>query len=230
MEQTAAPGNYDYLFKILLIGDSGVGKSSLMLRFADDEYKGDSIATVGVDFKIRTLVLDGKTAKLQIWDTAGAERFRTITTSYFRGADGVIVVYDVSSGETFEHVADWLGTQRQHCREGTLSMLLGAKCDVPQDKRQVPTDAGVTKAEAEGMLFMETSAKDNINVEQAFRTFSEALRKKRDARRVPAPVEPPKVSSPALVTELPPAGHILLHPGDTGESSSSPPPKKGCAC
>ena len=95
---------YDYVFKLVLIGDSGVGKSCLLLRFADDTYTESHISTIGVDFKIRTIQLDGKTIKLQIWDTAGQERFRTITSSYYRGAHGIIVVYDTTDSETFEHV------------------------------------------------------------------------------------------------------------------------------
>jgi len=95
---------YDYVFKLVLIGDSGVGKSCLLLRFADDTYTESHISTIGVDFKIRTIQLEGKTIKLQIWDTAGQERFRTITSSYYRGAHGIIVVYDTTDSETFEHV------------------------------------------------------------------------------------------------------------------------------
>ncbi|KAK0832473.1 ras GTPase, partial [Friedmanniomyces endolithicus] len=95
---------YDYLFKLLLIGDSGVGKSCLLLRFADDTYTESYISTIGVDFKIRTIELDGKTVKLQIWDTAGQERFRTITSSYYRGAHGICVVYDVTDMDSFNNV------------------------------------------------------------------------------------------------------------------------------
>ena len=100
--------DYDYLFKLVLIGDSGVGKSCLLLRFADDSFTDSYISTIGVDFRFRTVTIDKKTVKLQIWDTAGQERFRTITSAYYRGAHGIIMVYDVTSEESFEHVEEWL--------------------------------------------------------------------------------------------------------------------------
>ncbi|XP_037537194.1 ras-related protein Rab-35b isoform X2 [Nematolebias whitei] len=107
--------DYDYLFKLLIIGDSGVGKSSLLLRFADNTFSGSYITTIGVDFKIRTVEINGEKVKLQIWDTAGQERFRTITSTYYRGTHGVIVVYDVTSAESFVNVKRWLHEINQNC-------------------------------------------------------------------------------------------------------------------
>mmetsp|Transcript_1323 Transcript_1323/g.3542 ORF Transcript_1323/g.3542 Transcript_1323/m.3542 type:complete len:180 (-) Transcript_1323:896-1435(-) len=118
----------DYLFKLLLIGDSGVGKSCLLLRFADDTYTESYISTIGVDFKIRTLELDGKTIKLQIWDTAGQERFRTITSSYYRGAHGIIVVYDVTDQESFNNVKQWMNEIDRYANEKVNNCILCQLC------------------------------------------------------------------------------------------------------
>jgi Ras-related protein Rab-1A len=116
----------DYLFKLLLIGDSGVGKSCLLLRFADDTYTESYISTIGVDFKIRTLELDGKTIKLQIWDTAGQERFRTITSSYYRGAHGIIVVYDVTDQESFNNVKQWMNEIDRYANDKVRNCLVSS--------------------------------------------------------------------------------------------------------
>ena len=124
---------YDYLFKLLLIGDSGVGKSCLLLRYVDETYQESYISTIGVDFKIKTIELDGKVIKLQIWDTAGQERFRTITSTYYRGTHGVIVVYDVTSGESFANVKRWLHEIDQNC-EVVNRILVGNKNDDPERK------------------------------------------------------------------------------------------------
>jgi len=162
---------YDYLFKLLLIGDSGVGKSCLLLRFADDTYTESYISTIGVDFKIRTIQLDGKTIKLQIWDTAGQERFRTITSSYYRGAHGIIVVYDTTEMESFNNVKTWLHEIDRYATEGVNKLLVGNKSDLVA-KRQVDTAAAKDLADGLSIPFLETSAKSAENVERAFMTMA----------------------------------------------------------
>jgi len=158
---------YDYLFKLLLIGDSGVGKSCLLLRFADDTYTESYISTIGVDFKIRTIDLDTKTIKLQIWDTAGQERFRTITSSYYRGAHGIIVVYDTTDLESFNNVKQWLHEIDRYASESVNKLLVGNKADLTQ-KRAVSYDQAKEFADSLGIEFIETSAKNATNVESAF--------------------------------------------------------------
>ncbi|KAJ2709397.1 ras GTPase [Coemansia spiralis] len=166
---------YDYLFKLLLIGDSGVGKSCLLLRFADDTYTESYISTIGVDFKIRTIELDGKTVKLQIWDTAGQERFRTITSSYYRGAHGIIVVYDVTESESFGNVKQWLQEIDRYASEGVNKLLVGNKSDLA-DKRSVDFTEAQEFAKSLSISFLETSAKDATNVENAFLTMARQIK------------------------------------------------------
>ncbi|KAL3898841.1 MAG: hypothetical protein SGCHY_002467 [Lobulomycetales sp.] len=166
---------YDYLFKLLLIGDSGVGKSCLLLRFADDTYTESYISTIGVDFKIRTIELEGKTVKLQIWDTAGQERFRTITSSYYRGAHGIIVVYDVTDQETFNNVKQWLQEIDRYANEGVNKLLVGNKSDLT-GKKVVDYNAAKEFADSLTIPFLETSAKNATNVEQAFLTMAKQIK------------------------------------------------------
>eukprot|EP01115_Flamella_aegyptia_P000962 TRINITY_DN114_c0_g1_i4.p1 TRINITY_DN114_c0_g1~~TRINITY_DN114_c0_g1_i4.p1 ORF type:complete len:203 (+),score=86.15 TRINITY_DN114_c0_g1_i4:82-690(+) len=166
---------YDYLFKLLLIGDSGVGKSCLLLRFADDTYTESYISTIGVDFKIRTIELQGKTIKLQIWDTAGQERFRTITSSYYRGAHGIIVVYDITDQVSFNNVKQWLQEIDRYACENVNKLLVGNKCDLT-NKRVVETSAAKEFADGLGIPFLETSAKNATNVEQAFLTMAAEIK------------------------------------------------------
>ncbi|OVA08081.1 Small GTPase superfamily [Macleaya cordata] len=169
--------DYDYLFKLLLIGDSAVGKSCLLLRFADDSYVDSYISTIGVDFKIRTMELDGKTIKLQIWDTAGQERFRTITSSYYRGAHGIIIVYDVTEMESFNNVKQWLNEIDRYANDSVCKLLVGNKCDLVENK-VVETETAKAFADELGIPFLETSAKDSINVEQAFLTMAAEIKKR----------------------------------------------------
>eukprot|EP01005_Ploeotia_sp_CARIB1_P001355 NODE_293_length_1006_cov_809.797497_g286_i0.p1 GENE.NODE_293_length_1006_cov_809.797497_g286_i0~~NODE_293_length_1006_cov_809.797497_g286_i0.p1 ORF type:complete len:205 (-),score=37.41 NODE_293_length_1006_cov_809.797497_g286_i0:339-953(-) len=175
---------YDYLFKLLLIGDSGVGKSCLLLRFADDTYTESYISTIGVDFKIRTIELDGKTIKLQIWDTAGQERFRTITSSYYRGAHGIIVVYDVTDMESFNNVKTWLSEIDKYATDNVNKLLVGNKCDLVV-KKVVDFNTAKDFADSLGIPFLETSAKNATNVEQAFMTMSAEIKRRIAAQQTP---------------------------------------------
>jgi len=190
MEKTAAAsasdGNVKFLrhnekvdcvVKLLLIGDSGVGKSCLLLRFADDTFTESYISTIGVDFKIRTIELDGKTIKLQIWDTAGQERFRTITSSYYRGAHGIIVVYDVTEASSFNNVKTWLNEIDRFATEGVNKLLVGNKCDLVS-KKAVDYDTAKQFADSMGLTFLETSAKNSHNVEQAFLTMAGQIKQR----------------------------------------------------
>ncbi|WFD20072.1 ras GTPase [Malassezia caprae] len=172
---TGLSPDYDYLFKLLLIGDSGVGKSCLLLRFADDTYTESYISTIGVDFKIRTIELEGKTVKLQIWDTAGQERFRTITSSYYRGAHGIIVVYDVTDEATFANVKQWLQEIERYACEGVNKLLVGNKADLTSSK-VVDFESAKKFADELGIPVLETSAKDATNVEQAFLTMAQQIK------------------------------------------------------
>ncbi|RZF47397.1 hypothetical protein LSTR_LSTR009136 [Laodelphax striatellus] len=166
---------YDYLFKLLLIGDSGVGKSCLLLRFADDTYTESYISTIGVDFKIRTIDLDGKTIKLQIWDTAGQERFRTITSSYYRGAHGIIVVYDCTDQESFNNLKQWLEEIDRYACDNVNKLLVGNKSD-QTNKKVVDYTQAKEYADNPGIPFLETSAKNATNVEQAFMTMAAEIK------------------------------------------------------
>jgi len=176
-----AAKDYDHLFKLLIIGDSGVGKSSLLVRFADNHFSGNYITTIGVDFKIRTIEINGERVKLQIWDTAGQERFRTITSTYYRGTHGVIVVYDVSSGESFANVKRWLHEIDANC-DVVNRILVGNKNDDP-DRKVVLTEDARRFADQMGIQLFETSAKDNINVEEMFRSVTTlVLKSKKDQK------------------------------------------------
>ncbi|KAJ4834914.1 Ras- protein RABA6a [Turnera subulata] len=157
----------DYLFKAVLIGDSAVGKSNLLSRFSRDEFRLDSKPTIGVEFAYRNIKVGDKLIKAQIWDTAGQERFRAITSSYYRGALGALLVYDITRRATFDNLKKWLHELREFGNPDIVVILVGNKADIAHS-REVEKEDAQNLAEAEGLCFMETSALENLNVEEAF--------------------------------------------------------------
>ncbi|CAL9736728.1 ras-related protein Sec4p [Monosporozyma servazzii] len=174
--------NYDSIMKILLIGDSGVGKSCLLVRFVEDKFSPSFITTIGIDFKIKTVDINGKKVKLQLWDTAGQERFRTITTAYYRGAMGIILVYDVTDERTFANVKQWFKTVNDHANDDAQLLLVGNKSDM--DTRIVTYEQGEALAQELGLPFIESSAKDDSNVNDIFFTLAKLIQEKIDSNAI----------------------------------------------
>ncbi|CAD5175108.1 unnamed protein product [Musa acuminata subsp. malaccensis] len=162
-----ADDDYDYLFKVVLIGDSGVGKSNLLSRFTRDEFSLESKSTIGVEFATRSIRVEDKVIKAQIWDTAGQERYRAITSAYYRGAVGALVVYDITRHVTFENIERWLKELRDHTDSNIVIMLVGNKADL-RHLRAINTEDAKEFSEKENAFFMETSALESMNVENAF--------------------------------------------------------------
>ncbi|KAM7280327.1 hypothetical protein ACFE04_007461 [Oxalis oulophora] len=158
----------DFLFKAVLIGDSGVGKSNILSRIAKDEFRLDSKPTIGVEFAYRNVRVCDKLVKAQVWDTAGQERFRAITSSYYRGALGAMLIYDITRRGTFQNIDKWLKELREYGNSDMIIVLVGNKSDLGPQSREVSEEEGANLAETEGMYFMETSALENLNVEEAF--------------------------------------------------------------
>lgn len=160
--------NNDYTFKILIIGDSGVGKSSILTRLVDDVYINSYISTIGVDFKLKTFNLNGKKITIQIWDTAGQERFRSITVSYYKGANAIILCYDISNYESYENLTYWLNEINKYASDANLcKLILGNKSDLDY-KRQVTLNEAMKFADSHNIPLIETSSKDSVNIEKAF--------------------------------------------------------------
>eukprot|EP01006_Ploeotia_vitrea_P047670 TRINITY_DN67148_c3_g1_i1.p2 TRINITY_DN67148_c3_g1~~TRINITY_DN67148_c3_g1_i1.p2 ORF type:complete len:216 (+),score=29.20 TRINITY_DN67148_c3_g1_i1:1432-2079(+) len=170
--------DYDYITRLVIIGDAGVGKSSLLLRFSDDVFDPSYIATIGVDFRICTLEKNDKIVKCQLWDTAGQERFKTITQSYYRGADGVAVCFDMTDRESFENCAKWLRDISMYSKEGTSKVLIGTKSDLVA-RRQISKQEAESFAEANGMKFIETSAKVGNAVDDPFHSLVDDIIKRK---------------------------------------------------
>ena len=161
--------DYDHIFKVLLIGDSGVGKSCILIRFTDDTFDENQRSTIGVDFKVKTVETGGKRIKLTLWDTAGQERFRTLTSSYYRGAQGIALVYDVTRRDTFEFLPQWLKEVDIYSPNGgkdVVKVLVGNKIDC--EDRVVSRQEGESWARKKGMLYLECSAKTSAGISQVF--------------------------------------------------------------
>eukprot|EP01038_Epipyxis_sp_PR26KG_P006231 gene6231-8586_t len=166
---------YDYLIKLLIVGDSGVGKSCLLLRYSDDSFTSSFITTIGIDFKIKSILCGDSKVKLQIWDTAGQERFRNITTAYYRGAMGILLVYDVSDENSFTNVRNWMRQIDQNAAEKVNRILIGNKSDVDASERKVSFEKGQALASEYGIKFFETSAKLNSSVDEAFMSIAKDI-------------------------------------------------------
>eukprot|EP01115_Flamella_aegyptia_P005964 TRINITY_DN2509_c0_g1_i4.p1 TRINITY_DN2509_c0_g1~~TRINITY_DN2509_c0_g1_i4.p1 ORF type:complete len:203 (-),score=80.67 TRINITY_DN2509_c0_g1_i4:99-707(-) len=199
--------DFDYLFKILVIGESGVGKSALLLRFAENTFSETFMSTVGVDFKIKKVNVRDKVLKLQIWDTAGQERFRTIMASFYRGAHGILLIFDVTDPGSFLKVKYWLEQIKGHAPESTVVLLVGNKIDDAQ-RRQVDTKEATEFAAKLGLKYIETSAKDGTNVAKAFNDLA------------------------SQILEAAISGKLKITDGATGGATGLPAQgeKPGCAC
>ena len=163
----------DINLKILILGDCAVGKTSLLLRYTDDNFTESHVSTIGVEYKVKTIEMNGRSVKLQIWDTSGQERFHSITKNFFRSADGVLFIYDITSKETFTNIKEWL-KNAQEVENSFEKILIGNKCDLTE-KRQVKTEDLEKLGQKMGMTTYETSAKDNINVSLVFQKLAELI-------------------------------------------------------
>jgi len=208
---------YDYLYKVVLIGDSGVGKSNLLSRFTRNEFSLETKSTIGVEFATRSVQVESKTVKAQIWDTAGQERYRAITNAYYRGAVGALLVYDIAKAATFKNVERWLTELRENAAENIVIMLVGNKSDL-RHLREVPTEESKEFAEKNTLSFIETSALDSTNVDQAFQNIISEIYRQSGTSKLGKGDDSSKVSNSEPI--------VIQNPPETKSTTSS----GGCSC
>ncbi|XP_055376209.1 ras-related protein Rab-43 [Condylostylus longicornis] len=176
---------FDFLFKVVLIGDCGTGKTCIVQRFKTGNFIDSHGNTIGVDFSMKTISVEGKQVKLQIWDTAGQERFRTITQSYYRSANGVIIVYDITKRASFANLQKWIDEVRRYTASNVIIILIGNKCDLEENREVEFEEAEAMCQYVPEILFvMETSAKSNKNVEDAFLSLAVELKRRHDLNNI----------------------------------------------
>jgi len=210
---------YKYLFQVVLIGDSGVGKSSILARFTKAEFTEDTKSTIGLDFASKTLTVDGTLVKTQIWDTAGQERYRGIAKNYYRKTMGALIVYDITRRDSFTNAEFWLNELRTHAKEDIVILLVGNKSDLEQ-ARNVSKEEGTKFSKGNSLNFIETSARDDSNVDQAFKMCVEEIYRRQlrgkpagdDTKPKPATGDGGKV--------------VISNPSDNKAAGGG----KGCAC
>ena len=185
--------DYEFIFKVLLLGNSNVGKSSLFLRFVDDIWNDTFVPTIGVDFKIKTFDIDEKRIKMQIWDTAGQERFKNIIASYYRGAHGILLIYDVTDKDSFKNLSNWLIEIEKNSSKNVLKVLIGNKTDL-EEKRVISYNQAKEFADSYGLKYIETSAKKNLNVNEAFATLGRELMVASEDKRIVKQKQNKKIS------------------------------------
>ena len=190
---TKGSDEYEFIFKVLLLGNSNVGKSSLFLRFVDDIWNDTFVPTIGVDFKIKTFDIDEKKIKMQIWDTAGQGRFKNIIASYYRGAHGILLIYDVTDKDSFKNLSNWLIEIEKNASKNVLKVLIGNKTDL-EDKRVITYNQGKEFADTYGLKFIETSAKKNLNVTEAFETLGRELMQASEDKKITKQRQNKKIS------------------------------------